>query len=54
MFEEIAARLNADTTRRLDRLIARIEPTMVVILAVLAGLILLSVMLPLLGILSTL
>jgi type IV pilus assembly protein PilC len=54
MFEEIATRLNADTTRRFDRLIARIEPTMVVVLAVLAGLILLSVMLPLLGILSTL
>lgn len=52
MLSEIAARMTADSGARIDRLIARIEPTIVIALSCTAGLILLSVMLPLLGVLS--
>ena len=40
----------ADTS--IDNMIARIEPTMVAVLAIVVGLILLSVMLPLAGVLA--
>lgn len=52
MLEEISNRLTGETAAKTDRLIAGIEPTIVVTLATVAGLILLSVMLPLLGVLS--
>ena len=40
----------ADTS--IDNMIARLEPTMVAVLAIVVGLILLSVMLPLAGVLA--
>lgn len=52
MMDEVAQRLSAETGAAIDSLIARIEPTMVLVLSCGAGLILLSVMLPLLGVLS--
>lgn len=52
--EEIADRLHEDAADSLDRLLSRIEPAMVLTASILVGLILLSVMLPLLNILNTL
>lgn len=53
MLEEIAQRLANDVEVRTDRLLGRVEPAIVTSLSVLAGLILLTVMLPLLSVLST-
>lgn len=50
--EELAARQEEESLRRIDRLVGAIEPAVVVITSVLAGVILLSVMLPLMGLLS--
>ncbi len=49
----IARHYKQDANARLSRLIAAIEPTMVIILSVIIGLILLSLILPLLGIMSS-
>ena len=48
----IAEHYKQDTDRRISRALAAIEPTMVVILSLIVGLILLSVMLPLMGIMA--
>ena len=42
-----------ESLRRIDRTVGAIEPAIVVITSALAGVILLSVMLPLMGLLST-
>lgn len=52
MMDEVAARMTMEAATRMDEMIARIEPTIVAVLAVAAGLVLLSVLLPLLGSLS--
>ncbi|MDR1320405.1 MAG: type II secretion system F family protein [Gracilibacteraceae bacterium] len=54
VMSKLADRLDAETQTSLNRLVAMIEPTLVVILSVLVGAILLSVMLPLADIMSTL
>ena len=51
--EDLAQRQEEESLRRLDRAVGAIEPVIVVITSVLAGVILLSVMLPLMGLLST-
>ena len=50
--EDLAARQEEESMRRIDRTVSAIEPAIVVITSVLAGVILLSVMLPLMGLLS--
>ena len=50
--EDLAARQEEESLRRIDRLVGAIEPAIVVITSALAGVILLSVMLPLMGLLS--
>ena len=52
--EDLAARQEEESLRHIDRAVSMIEPAIVVITSVLAGVILLSVMLPLMGLLSTL
>ncbi|MBQ3141625.1 MAG: type II secretion system F family protein [Clostridia bacterium] len=52
MLQRIAQRLLEDSNRSLEARAARIEPTLVLITGVLVGLILLSVMLPLMNIMS--
>lgn len=52
--ESIARRSEEDALARLDRAVGAIEPAIVIVTAVLTGIILLSVMLPLLSIMSTL
>ena len=54
VFAEIAARSERAVDDTLDRAVGWIEPALVILTAALVGLILLSVMLPLLGIMSTL
>lgn len=49
MMEEVAARMNEQAAAALDESVARIEPAVVAVLAVCAGLVLLSILLPLLG-----
>ncbi|MCL2631970.1 MAG: type II secretion system F family protein [Coriobacteriia bacterium] len=51
-FEQIANRLEVSTERQMMSLVSAIEPTLVAIMTVLVGVILLSVMLPLLGVLT--
>jgi len=53
VMEQIADDYEKEVDERLDNLISVIEPTMVAILCVIVGLILLSAMLPLLGVMST-
>ena len=53
MMNETADRMNSNISNRIDSIISGIEPAAVITLSVLAGLILLSVMLPLLSILSS-
>lgn len=50
--ESIAARQEEEALSRIDRLVGTIEPAIVLITSVLAGVILLSVMLPMMGLLS--
>jgi len=50
--EDLAARQEEESMRRIDRTVSAIEPAIVVVTSVLAGVILLSVMLPLMGLLS--
>ena len=51
--EDLAQRQEEESLRRIDRMVGAIEPAIVVITSALAGMILLSVMLPLMGLLST-
>lgn len=53
VMEQIADDYEKEVDERLDNLISIIEPTMVAILCVIVGLILLSAMLPLLGVMSS-
>lgn len=50
--DELARRQEEESLRRIDRVVGAIEPAVVVITSVLAGMILLSVMLPLMGLLN--
>ncbi|MBQ6987435.1 MAG: type II secretion system F family protein [Oscillibacter sp.] len=50
--EALAQRQEEESLQRIDRIVAAIEPAVVVITSVLAGTILISVMLPLMGLLS--
>ena len=50
---EIAKRLEIDAMQAIDETVAKIEPTIVIFTSVIVGVILLSVMLPLLNIMST-
>ena len=50
--EDLAQRQEEESLRRIDRTVGAIEPAIVVITSALAGVILLSVMLPLMGLLS--
>ncbi|MDR0857590.1 MAG: type II secretion system F family protein [Oscillospiraceae bacterium] len=52
VMEEIARRSGDDANDRLEAFVAKIEPTLVIIMSALIGLLLLSVMLPLAGIMS--
>lgn len=52
LMEKLSANCDEEIDSRLSRLISVLEPTLVVILSVIVGLILLSVMLPLLGIMT--
>ena len=52
IMEEIATRTGDDANDRLESFVGKIEPTLVIIMSVLVGLLLLSVMLPLAGIMS--
>ncbi|MCR5670227.1 MAG: type II secretion system F family protein [Butyrivibrio sp.] len=51
--EQVASRIEKDTQRRIYSLISVLEPTLVIVLSVIVGVILLSVILPLMGIMST-
>lgn len=50
---EIAQRYDEETSQKLNSMISIIEPTLVAVLSVIVGIILLSVMLPLVGIMSS-
>ena len=52
VMQRIAAEYEEDLERRIERLISVIEPTLVILLSLVVGMILLSVMLPLIGIMS--
>jgi type IV pilus assembly protein PilC len=52
VMEEIARRTGEEANDRLESFIGKIEPTLVIIMSLLVGLLLLSVMLPLAGIMS--
>jgi len=52
VFAQIADRLFEETDDAMQRIVSYIEPTLVAVLSILVGLILLSVMLPLVGIMS--
>ena len=52
VFKELSAKYEAEVDSAIDNMIGRFEPTMVVILAVIVGLILLAVMMPLVGIMA--
>ena len=52
-FKQIALHYRQDTDRRIYKIISVIEPTLVIILSIVVGAILLSVILPLMGIMSS-
>ena len=52
VLNDLAARQEENSFRRIDRLLGTIEPSIVVIASAMMGVILLSVMLPLMGLLS--
>ena len=54
VMKQIADQYDQETNERIHHLISIIEPTLVAILSVLVGIILLSVMLPLMGIMTSL
>ena len=51
---EIARRSDINARESIDRIVGRIEPTLVIITSVIVGVILFSVMLPLMGIMTSL
>ena len=53
VMSEIARRTQIDADEDLDRVINRVEPTLVIIMSLIVGVILLSVMLPLMSIMTT-
>ncbi len=53
VFDELSKKYEGEVDLVIDSLIARFEPTMVVVLAIIVGLILLSVMMPLVGIMAS-
>ena len=53
VLKKIADRYEENNNRRLQSIIAILEPTLVIILSVIVGLILLSVILPLMGIMTS-
>ena len=53
VMEQIAGLYQDDIDTRMNNLLAVLEPTLVVLLSLIVGVILLSVMLPLMGIMSS-
>ena len=53
VFDEVGDSITASTERRLERIVGALEPALVAFMCVIVGVILLSVLLPLLGILSS-
>ena len=53
ILDEIAARYQDEVDNRMNNILAILEPTLVIILSLIVGIILLSVMLPLMGIMSS-
>ncbi len=53
VFKQIAQNYDDETEKQLNRIISIIEPTLVIILSFIVGMILLSVLLPLMGIMSS-
>lgn len=53
VFKQIAKNYDEETEKQLNRIISVIEPTLVIILSLIVGMILLSVLLPLMGIMSS-
>lgn len=53
VMEEIARRTENEANEGIDRVIGKVEPILVVVMSLLVGLVLLSVMLPLMGIMSS-
>lgn len=53
VMEEIARRLDEDVQSSIERLVGRIEPTIVIVTSLLVGIILLAVMLPLMNIMAS-
>ena len=53
VFKQIAKNYDEETEKQLNRIISIIEPTLVIILSLIVGMILLSVLLPLMGIMSS-
>ena len=51
--KQVSERIQKDTERKIYSLISVLEPTLVIILSVIVGMILLSVILPLMGIMSS-
>jgi len=50
---QIASHYEEETDRQLSRIVSIIEPTLVIILSLIVGVILLSVLLPLMGIMAS-
>ena len=53
VMEEIAARLEEDAETAMEKLVGKVEPTIVIVTSLLVGIILLAVMLPLMNIMAT-
>ena len=51
--EQVAALYQEDIDNRMNNILAVLEPTLVILLSLIVGVILLSVMLPLMGIMSS-
>ena len=52
VMKQISVQYDEEVQDQLDSLVAKVEPTLVAILSIAVGMILLSVMLPLIGIMS--
>ena len=52
VMEELAQRLSQDGEHALENLVAKVEPTLVILTSLMVGVILLSVMLPLMDIMA--
>ena len=53
VYEQISSHYEDDTISRLQKMIGSIEPTLVIIFSLMVGMILLSVIMPLIGIMSS-